>query len=90
MPMTGLGDGKGSNDVLLARVNTLREEAGGARRQFISDLNGPLYILDKQTKAFTTYLNFNGRGGRPGLFPTSRSRPISPPASPASSSTQTM
>ena len=52
----------------LARVNFLRDEPGG-RRFFVNDLNGPLYILDKQTKAFTTYLNFNGRGGRPGLFP---------------------
>jgi len=32
VPMTGLVDGKGSNDLLLARVNTLREEVGGARR----------------------------------------------------------
>ena len=52
----------------LARVNYLREEPGG-RRFFVSDLNGPLYILDKQTKAFTRYLDFNGLGGRPGLFP---------------------
>jgi hypothetical protein len=52
----------------LARVNYMRDEPGGARF-FVNDLNGPLYILDKQTKAFTTYLNFNGRGGRPGLFP---------------------
>jgi hypothetical protein len=40
LPMTGLVDGKGSNDLLLSRVNTLREEAGGSRRFFISDLNG--------------------------------------------------
>ena len=52
----------------LARVNYLRDEPGG-RRFFVNDLNGPLYILDKQTKAFTTYLNFNGAGDRPGLFP---------------------
>ena len=52
----------------LARVNYLRDEPGG-RRFFVNDLNGPLYILDKQTKAFTTYLDFNGLGGRPGLFP---------------------
>src|SRR5437660_743878 len=38
MPMTGSVDGKGSNDVLLSRVNTLREEAGGSSRLFISDL----------------------------------------------------
>jgi glucose/arabinose dehydrogenase/mono/diheme cytochrome c family protein len=52
----------------LARVNYMRDEPGG-RRFFVNDLNGPLYILDKQKKTFTTYLNFNGRGGRPGLFP---------------------
>src|SRR5678816_1439120 len=46
MPITGLVDGKGSNDGLLARVNTLREEPGGANRFFITDLNGPIYILD--------------------------------------------
>lgn len=68
MPMTGLVDGKGSNDVLLARVNALREEAGGATRFFISDLNGPLYILDKGTKKFAVYLNFNGNDGKKGIF----------------------
>ena len=52
----------------LARVNALRDEPGG-RRFFVSDLNGPLYLLDKRTKQFTTYLDFNGLGGRPGLFP---------------------
>lgn len=51
----------------LARVNNMRDEPGG-RRFFVNDLNGPLYILDKQTKTFTTYLDFNGAGGRPGLF----------------------
>ena len=68
MPMTGLVDGKGSNELLLARVNTLREEAGGATRLFISDLNGPLYILDKDTKKFTVYLDFNGNAGKKGIF----------------------
>jgi len=68
MPMTGLVDGKGSNELLLSRVNTLREEAGGAKRLFISDLNGPLYILDKDTKALKVYLDFNGNPGRKGIF----------------------
>src|SRR6266550_8261629 len=68
MPMTGLVDGKGSNDLLLSRVNTLREEAGGAKRLFISDLNGPLYILDKETKKFVVYLDFNGTDGKTGMF----------------------
>src|SRR5438552_1795253 len=68
VPMTGLLDGKGSNDALLARVNTVREEPGGANRLFVPDLNGPLYILSKETKAFATYLDFNGRQGRSGIF----------------------
>jgi len=68
MPITGRVDGKGSNELLLARVNTLREEAGGARRFFVSDLNGPLYILDKETKKLSTYLDFNGNEGHKGLF----------------------
>src|SRR5438132_1186833 len=68
MPMTGTTDGTGSNEVLLARVNALREEPGGAPRFFVADLNGPLYILDKATKKFTTYLDFDGREGHNGLF----------------------
>ena len=54
MPVTGLVDGKGNNDVLLSRVNGIREEPGGANRFFVPDLNGPLYILDKDTKKLTT------------------------------------
>src|SRR5947209_19586460 len=68
MPMTGKVDGKGNNEVLLSRVNTLREEVGGAKRLFISDLNGPLYIFDKDAKAFTVYLDFNGNEGKGGIF----------------------
>ena len=67
-PITGRVDGKGSNDVLLSRVNTLREETGGARRLFISDLNGPLYVFDKATKKFSVYLDFNGSEGKTGIF----------------------
>ena len=67
MPITGMTSGVG-NIGQLARVNVLREEPGGADRFFVSDLNGPLYILDKKTKAFVTYLDFNGRDARPGLF----------------------
>jgi mono/diheme cytochrome c family protein len=66
MPITGEIGGDNTRGQL-ARVNFLREEPGG-RRFFIPDLNGPLYILDKQTKKLTTYLDFNGLGGRPGLF----------------------
>jgi mono/diheme cytochrome c family protein len=66
MPITGEIGGENTRGQL-ARVNFLREEPGG-RRFFVNDLNGPLYILDKQTKTFTTYLDFNGLAGRPGLF----------------------
>jgi len=51
----------------LARVNFLRDEPGG-RCFFVNDLNGSLYMLDKQTRQFTAYLDLNGRNGRPGLF----------------------
>src|SRR2546428_8228667 len=69
VPVTGLVDGKGSNnELLLARVNTLREEVGGAKRFFIGDLNGPLYVFDKATKKFSVYLDFNGNQGKNGLF----------------------
>lgn len=66
MPITGELDGENTRGQL-ARVNFMREEPGG-RRFFVSDLNGPLYILDKKTRQFTTYLDFNGLAGRPGLF----------------------
>jgi glucose/arabinose dehydrogenase/mono/diheme cytochrome c family protein len=66
LPITGDLDGRNTRG-LLARVNFLRDEPGG-RRLFVNDLNGPLYIIDKKTKTFTTYLDFNGAGGRPGLF----------------------
>jgi hypothetical protein len=66
LPATGSPTGSG-NPGSLARVNVLREEPGGDRF-FVNDLNGPLYILDKRTRTFTTYLDFNGRDGRPGLF----------------------
>jgi hypothetical protein len=68
MPITGKLDGTGQTDGMLARINSLREEPGGGSRFFVNDLNGPVYILDKTTKKLTTYLDFNGRDGRPGLF----------------------
>jgi glucose/arabinose dehydrogenase/mono/diheme cytochrome c family protein len=66
MPITG-DLGADNTRGQLARVNFMRDEPGG-RRFFVTDLNGPLYILDKQTKTLTTYLDFNGLAGRPGLF----------------------
>ena len=68
LPITGNIDGAGQVDGMLARVNSAREEPGGATRLFVTDMNGPIYILDKKTKALTTYLDFNGSGDRPGLF----------------------
>ena len=67
MPVTGE---KSTNLITgqLARGGILVDEPGG-RRFFVTDLNGLLYILNKQTKQFTPYLNFNGSGDRAGLFP---------------------
>ncbi len=68
LPVTG---DKSSTNLIngqLARGSILRDEPGG-RRFFVADLNGPLYILNKQTKQFTPYLNFDGTGDRAGLFP---------------------
>lgn len=66
MPVTADKNGTATM-AQLARINFMRDEPGG-RRFFINDQNGPLYILDKQTKKLTTYLDFNGLAGRPGLF----------------------
>jgi hypothetical protein len=43
----------------LARVNFLRDEPNG-RRFFVNDLNGPLYLLDKQTSG--EYLRLEAHG----------------------------
>jgi mono/diheme cytochrome c family protein len=67
MPITANENGTATM-AQLARINFMRDEPGG-RRFFINDQNGPLYILDKQTKRLTTYLDFNGLAGRSGLFP---------------------
>ena len=68
LPITGNVAGEGQVDGLLARVNSIREEPGGTGRLFVTDMNGPIYILDRKTKAFLPYLDFNGSGNRPGLF----------------------
>jgi hypothetical protein len=46
----------------------MREEPGGTGRLFVTDLNGPFYIIDKKTGALATYLDFNGRGAKIGMF----------------------
>jgi hypothetical protein len=68
LPITGNVEGTGQVDGMLARVNSVREEPGGTGRLFVADMNGPIYILDKKTKALTTYLDFNGSGDRTGIF----------------------
>ena len=70
MPQTGTAafPAPTANSAYLARVNFLRDDPSNAGRFFVNDLNGPLYLLDKGTRQFTEYLNFNGRGAAPGLF----------------------
>jgi hypothetical protein len=68
LPITGSPEGAGNNAGSLARINGLREEPGPARRLFVNDLTGPLYILDRTTKKTTTYLDLNGSGSRSGVF----------------------
>src|SRR5438445_13267254 len=68
LPITGSPNGEGNNAGALARINFMREEPAPTRRLFVNDLIGPLYILDKQTKAATTYLDLNGRPPHTGLF----------------------
>jgi hypothetical protein len=69
MPDPGKLEPQTQNNSAFARINTMRDEPGPDRnRSFIGDLNGPLYILDKKSKALTTYLDFNGKAGRKGLF----------------------
>jgi glucose/arabinose dehydrogenase len=68
MPLTGAVNGPGNSAGLLARINFLRQEPGGKKRLFVNDLNGPLYILDTESRKTTTYLDFNGLVGHPGIF----------------------
>jgi hypothetical protein len=58
LPITGKVDSRGNNDSMLARVNGIHEEPGGGIRLFVHDLNGPLYIVEKDTKKLTIYLDF--------------------------------
>ncbi|KAA6440882.1 c-type cytochrome [Dyadobacter flavalbus] len=66
MPITGDMSADRVTGVL-ARGSIMLDEPGG-KRTFINDLNGQLYILDKQTKKLTTYLDFDGSNSRAGLF----------------------
>jgi mono/diheme cytochrome c family protein len=68
LPVTGDKSSANLINGQLARGSILRDEPAG-RRFFVTDLNGPLYILNKQSKQLTAYLNFDGMGDRAGLFP---------------------
>jgi hypothetical protein len=74
VPQSGTLANSPDNAVYVARVNYLREEPGGGlNRLFVCDLNGKLYILDKTTRQFTTYLDFQRNTAEAptatGLFP---------------------
>jgi hypothetical protein len=69
MPVLGMLEGaKTANESAIARVNAIREETGGSHRLFLPVVSGPIFIYDKKTKAFATYLDFNGHGENRGLF----------------------
>ncbi|MBI4623916.1 MAG: PQQ-dependent sugar dehydrogenase [Verrucomicrobia bacterium] len=73
VPQSGELVNSPDNAVYVARVNFLREEPGGGpNRFFVCDLNGRLYLLDKTTRQFTTYLDFHRNtaeaAGATGLF----------------------
>jgi hypothetical protein len=59
-PRTGRPAGRGGRSPLPC--------SGPPGRFFINDLTGPFYIVNPRTKNATTYLDFNGRGSRTGLF----------------------
>ncbi len=69
MPITGKLEGAQTpNESALSRVNAIREETGGSHRWFLPVVSGPIYIYDKRTREFATYLDFNGHGENRGLF----------------------
>jgi hypothetical protein len=67
LPQTGI-IGAGGNQGYMARVNFMAQDPTNANRMWVNDLQGPLYMLDRETKQLTQYLNFNGTGANPGLF----------------------
>ena len=69
MPVLGKLEGAATpNESAIARVNGIREETGGSHRLFLPIVSGPILIYEKKTKAFSTYLDFNGHGENRGLF----------------------
>ena len=74
VPQSGVLINSTDNAVYVARVNFLREEPGGGLdRFFVCDLNGRLYVLDRASRQFTPYLDFQRNPaeapGATGLFP---------------------
>jgi hypothetical protein len=67
LPQTGIIGG-GANQGYMARVNFMAQDPTNANRMWVNDLQGPLYMLDRETREFNQYLNFNGTGSNPGLF----------------------
>src|SRR6187455_3722516 len=69
LPVLGKLEGAATpNESAIARVNGIKEETGGSHRYFLPVVSGPILIYEKKTKAFTTYLDFNGFGENRGLF----------------------
>jgi hypothetical protein len=68
MPILGQPEGKTANESALSRINGIQEESGGSNRWFLPVVSGPVYVYDRKTKAFTTYLDLNGYGENRGLF----------------------
>lgn len=67
MPLTGAARADEPRSQI-TRINVLREEPG-AGRLFVNDQTGQLYIVDKRSRRVVPYLNLNGSGEAPGLFP---------------------
>lgn len=67
VPQTGIVNGP-QNQNYMARVNFMAEDPTNANQFWVNDLNGPLYIMNRETRQFTQYLNFNGTGSNPGLY----------------------
>ena len=67
-PITGRVDGKGSNELLLSRVNTLREEVGGAGASSSATSMARSTSSTRTRRSSLVYLDFNGNEGKTGIF----------------------
>ena len=65
---TGYGDPTGGKRATLLQFNPRARHAVGisidtpSTTYVVTDMNGPIYVLNKKTKALDTYLDFNGAG----------------------------